>query len=135
MLRLGRHLVAAGHFADGDAVAGLIEFRHQLVEQLLYALRGLLQGHGDLRQGERFLGHVDDGFQNGFDLRVFLRNGGGRVVERQQARGHHLLHRRTGLRACPLRLGDLVLYRRRRFKFRACALRGCFQFFHARYQM
>ena len=53
VLRLGGHLVAAGDFADGDAVAGLVEFRDQLVEEVLDALRGLLQGCGDLRERER----------------------------------------------------------------------------------
>jgi hypothetical protein len=158
MFRLGGHLVAAGHFADGDAVAWLVEFRDQLVEQVLYALRGLLQGRGDLRQGERFLGHIDDSFENGSNLRVFLGDRGGRVVERDLARGHQLIHREggsrgTGLLACrpglwrlgrwlirrgllrPRRFGASRLYRRRRFRFRAYAPRGCFQFFHAWYQM
>ena len=105
MFRLSGHLVAAGHFANGDAVSGLVEFRDQLVEQVLDALHGLLQGRRDLRQGERFLGHIDDGFQNGFDLRVFLGDGGGSVVERDLARGHQLIHREGGLRRGIFRCG------------------------------
>ena len=93
MLRLGGHLVAAGDFADGDAVPGLVEFRDQLVEQFLDPLRGLLQGGGDLRQRQRLIGHVDDGFEDGLELRVFLGDGGGSVVERDIARGHQLVDR------------------------------------------
>ena len=139
MLRLGGHLVAAGNFAYGDAVAGLVEFRDELVEEVLDALRGLLQGCGDLRERERFIGYVDDGFQNRFDLRVFLGDWRGSVVEGDIARGHQLIDREGGLRRDIL--GGGGIFRgpagygfcdgRRRFGFRAFALRVWFQFIHA----
>ena len=41
VLGLGGHLVAAGDFADGDAVLGLIELRDQLLEKGVHSLPGL----------------------------------------------------------------------------------------------
>ena len=41
MLRLGGHLVAAGDFADGQPVLGLIEFGNQLVQQNLEPAPGV----------------------------------------------------------------------------------------------
>ena len=113
VLRLGGHLEAAGHFPDADAVLRLVEFRHQLAEQSLNALDGLLERGGHLRHGERLLGHVNDGLQNGLQLRVFHGNGRRRVLRSQQ-----FLH---GERRLRLGLAG----------FQAGALRGCFQFFHA----
>ncbi len=45
-------------------MARLVEFGDQLIEQFFDALRGLLQGGGDLRQRQRFVGHIDDGLQD-----------------------------------------------------------------------
>ena len=94
VLRLGGHLVAAGNFADGDAVPGLVEFRDQLLEQVFDALRGLLQGGGDLRQRQRLLGDIDDGFEDRLELRIFLGDGLGPCRRRGHRRGgHQLVHR------------------------------------------
>ena len=87
MLRLGGHLVAAGHLADGDAVFGLIEFRDKLFEQRADALGRLVQRGGQLGQGQRLFGHVDDGFQDGAKLGVLHRDGRGRFFGEQLFHG------------------------------------------------
>ncbi len=93
MLGLGGHLVAARHLADGNAVLRPVEFSDQMFQQLFHALARLSERAGDLFGGQRLLGHVDDGFQHGLELRVIGGERGGlrRRISQQLVGGNGFL--------------------------------------------
>ena len=125
MLGLGRHLKAAGDFADTDAVARRFELLDELLEELANTLPGLLQRGGDLRHSEGLFGHVNHGFQDGLEFDVLLgRQDRGLLVRLHQLvdgeRGSGKLWRawfapigfaRRGFLLRRLRLGRLFLRR------------------------
>src|ERR1022692_3895099 len=98
VLRLGGHLVAAGHLAHGDAMFGLVVLRHQLIEERLHALAGLVESRGYLSQRERLLGDIHDGLQQSPQLRAFRRNRARRLHPSQQIVGSDGLDRFASLR-------------------------------------
>src|ERR1019366_8777914 len=84
VLRLGGHLVAAGHLAHGYAMFGLVILRDQFIEELLHPFSRLVQSRGNLRQGKRLLGDIHDGLQQSLQLQVFRRSRAGRLHPSQQ---------------------------------------------------
>ena len=78
MLRLGRHLVAAGDLADRRRRGRAARTPRSVgrAARLMRSVR-LLQRCGDLRQRQRLVGDVDDGFEHRLEMRIFLGAGAG----------------------------------------------------------
>jgi len=67
---LGRHAETAGDFADAQAALRAVVFGAELFENVRDPFAGLLGGLGNLIERERLIGYVDDGFEDGEELRI-----------------------------------------------------------------